>query len=186
MNKIARVALIVFIAIIVVSILFALFMFIAFGGLTFLVYVPKPEITYGEFPIKLTYELDGEIIVIEDTVVCEFDGFEVLGEAGKYRKWKSHLKSGNTGLTMLRVEDEALTYEIFDSYGSPEYYMGDFTKSKEEYEKSMFDNDYFSYVQRENGNVTGGRIISKEEAWEKYKIRVINVEYSQPIENTFK
>ena len=42
---------------------------------------PAPEITYGEFPIKVTCEINGEIKVIEDTVICEFDGFENLYDA---------------------------------------------------------------------------------------------------------
>lgn len=49
--------------------------FSAFGGLNFFTYVPRPEITYGEFPIELTYSVDGEVYTAKDTVVCEFDGF---------------------------------------------------------------------------------------------------------------
>lgn len=30
---------------------------------------PKPEITYGEFPISITYEIDGQTKVIDDTVI---------------------------------------------------------------------------------------------------------------------
>ena len=36
--------------------------------------LPEPKIKYGEFPFVLTYEVDGEIRVIEDTIVCEYEG----------------------------------------------------------------------------------------------------------------
>jgi len=35
---------------------------------------PEPEITYGEFPFRLEYEIDGERFVIEDVVIVEFMG----------------------------------------------------------------------------------------------------------------
>lgn len=35
---------------------FAFMFFVAFGGLNFLIPVPKPEVTHGEFPFQLTYE----------------------------------------------------------------------------------------------------------------------------------
>ena len=78
---------------------------------------PKPEIKYGEFPISVTYEVNGEIIVIEDTVICEFDGVELRGGAGKYRTWKSRLKSGNESLTLLQMEQGDLTIKIIVFYG---------------------------------------------------------------------
>ena len=36
---------------------------------------PLPEITYGEFPFRLEYELNEKLHVIEDTLIVEFDGF---------------------------------------------------------------------------------------------------------------
>ena len=189
MNKIARVALIVFIAIIVVSILFALFMFIAFGGLTFLVYVPKPEITYGEFPIKLTYELDGEIIVIEDIVVCEFDGFINRGTAGKARKWNTKLKSGEELILLdlrdLNQENELgqTMVELYFYYGTGAYYMGD-TDNPFAREAQSF--DWIDYKYKTKDGKIGYSGYKAEEAFEKYKIRVISWECAPPIKNEFR
>lgn len=146
---------------------------------------PKPKITYGEFPISVTYEVDGETKVVEDTVICEFDGIEMRGGAGKYRKWKSRLKSGNESLTLLLVEQEGLTVKIITFYGLPNYYMGDFEQSKEAYERVMADDRYLHYIQWENG-VQTGRSIPKEEVWEKYRLKVVSWEYSPPITNSFK
>lgn len=146
---------------------------------------PEPEITYGEFPISITYEINGEIKLIEDIIVCEFDGYKNMGTAGKRRVWKSRLKSGNERLILLRVEESDLTFEITSTWGLPEYYMGDFRQSVEEYERAMKDDRYLGYVQWEDGVQTGSSI-PKEEAWEKYHIKIINQDYSSPIENTFK
>jgi hypothetical protein len=55
---------------------------------------PLPEIRYGEFPFRLEYEINGERFIMEDTVVCEFDGIGVDGGRGKYLKWKTYLADG--------------------------------------------------------------------------------------------
>ena len=161
--------------------------FMAFGGFTFLVSVPEPEIKHGEFPFKLTYELDGEIKTIEDTVVCEFDGFEVLGEAGKYRKWKTYLKSGNEKIVLLdlREKNEVNEFgytalELFFSYGNGEYYMGD---SQRVSKPQISDYVEYSYITAEK--TVGGSAYKADEAHEKYKIRLISWECAPPIENKF-
>ena len=146
---------------------------------------PEPEIKYGEFPIIINYEVDGEVNSLEDTVICEFDGFESLGAAGKYRKWKSELKSGSDSLILQCKGDGNLVVEIAISYGMPEYYMGDFKQSKEEYERAMMDSKYIGCVKTYNGIKTSYSI-TKEEAWEKYKLKIIDIQYSEPIENSFK
>ena len=112
--------------VIVALLLYVVIMFVAaFGGFNFLLHVPKPEITYGEFPCVLTYEVNGEIKVIEDVIVCEFDGFEAANEAGKYRKWKTYLKSGKEDMTLLDLrplneknEFGHTMLEFFFSYGN--------------------------------------------------------------------
>ena len=77
--------LIIAIAIFVLIALFYLFVISgAFLTLTYFAPNPlKPEITYGEFPFTLTYELDGEIKTIEDVVVCEYDGIEWTNSGNK-------------------------------------------------------------------------------------------------------
>jgi len=113
---------------IMVIVLFVLlwFLFVVTGVFSiFMPNPPKPEITYGEFPISITYEVNGEVKIIEDTVICEFDGFESRGTAGKFRVWKAYLKSGNERLTLLRVNNGESAFEVCLSYGLPDYYMGD-------------------------------------------------------------
>ena len=146
---------------------------------------PVPEIIYGEFPFSVTYEINYEDKQINDSIICEFDGFDNLGNGGIRRKWKSRLKSGNKYLVLYREENEGLKLEIvMVAPGLPEYYMGDFAfRTREEHEEIMsFPN--IIYRQWKNGTQTES-IITKKEAWEKYHIKIINTEYSSPIENKF-
>lgn len=186
MNKVFLIIGIFIAVLLVIALAIGFFFWFAFGGgVLFTSNPPKPEITYGEFPISIIYEVDGKIAAVEDTVVCEFDGFETLGEAGKYRKWKTYLKSGNVRFALLRVEDADLTFEISAYYGISDYYMGDYTwQSKEAYETMMTTDSYLGYIQWENGVQTGSTI-TKEEVWEKCKLKILDVQFSLPIENTF-
>lgn len=183
-----RVTLIVGIVIGIIGLLAILWYIIVITGVfsIFIPNPPRPEITYGEFPFRLTYEVAGELKVIEDTIICEFAGFESRGTAGKYRIWESHLKSGNERITLLSGKNDDSKFEISAFYGIPDYYMGDYTmQSKESYETVMADDRYLSYLQWKNGIQTGCSI-TKEEVWEKYKLKILNVQYSPPIQNTFK
>ena len=139
----------------------------------------KPEITYGEFPFQLVYELDGEVQVIEDTVICNFKGFELRGTSGKYRKWESRLKSGNERITLLKADQNT---ELYFNYGSPEFYMNDPIAAGYEFRYR----EYIPCIKLENGVKRGDTIMKTEEAWEKYKLKIIHWEYTPPIKNEFK
>lgn len=174
------------ILLLIISLLVFGFWFI-FGGGSYFIQVPKPEITYGEFPFRLTYELNGETKVIEDIIVCEFDGFKVEGENGKYRKWKTYLKSGSERITLLDVrqlgEKDDFNHtilELFFSYGNGEYYMGDeYSQSKAEI------STYVEYMYQNVDGTIGYSAFKAEEAYEKFNIRLISWEAAEPIQNTF-
>lgn len=162
----------------------------AFGGANYFIQIPKPEVTYGEFPFKLTYELNGEIKTIEDTIVCEFDGFEVVGESGKYRRWKEYLKSGKEQLTLLDLrplkeinEFGQTMLELYFFYGTAAYYMGD---ESSPYARSGQKLDYVSYKYQTVDGIVGGSGYNADVAWEKYKIKIISWEVAPPIQNIFK
>ena len=66
---------------------------------------PKPKIKYGEFDFTFVYEMDGEIRSIEDTIICEFDGFQIDEGRGKTRRWKEDFENKqNNELYAWRVE----------------------------------------------------------------------------------
>lgn len=139
---------------------------------------PEPAIKYGEFPFWIEFQLGEEIIVIEDTAICEFIGFENLRAAGKKRKWKTYLKSGRERITLLKDNN----IELYFSYGTAEFYMGDnFFKNPSvmNYNPKIIDSVIY-----ENGKPTYSTI-SSTEAWEKYGLKILDWQYSAPIKNSF-
>lgn len=146
---------------------------------------PIPEITYGEFPISVIYEINGEIRTLENVIVCKFDGVESRGSAGKYRKWKSYLKNEDNNFGFFTVGKDDIELEVGIFIGSPNYYMGDFEQDKEEYERVMNDDRFREYVEWKDGVKTGNSF-SKDEVWDLYKFKIIDVKYSKPIKNSFR
>lgn len=89
---------------------------------------PRPEITRGEFDFRLEYEVDGERIVIEDTIVALFDGFSAdAGSMAWYRTWRLHLASDRRSRNILldELEDGRRIYYVPESAN---YFMGDVQK----------------------------------------------------------
>jgi len=142
----------------------------------------KPEIIYAEFPFKLEYELAGELFVVEDTLICEFDGFGVGGSEGKFRRWKAYYLSGNDRVILVKTEELEVFFSPNSSPTNAFVFMGDIEKydrMTELFPNALYKKDF--YNQKENAY-----IITAEEMWEKYKIRLISWEIADPIENTFK
>ncbi len=134
-------------------------------------HTPRPAITYGEFPFRLEYEINGEIVVVEDTVICEFDGFEVNAQ-GKYRKWKQCLASGESNVVLLVIDaTKRICYPVRDAA----YYMGD--------RKGSFVEPPIAYV---SDGMKEHAIYPHEELFITFGIRLISWEFSPPIVNTFK
>ena len=134
----------------------------------------KPKITRGEFPFKFVYEINGENKVIEDTVVCKYEGIGWNESEGKYRKWKNYLASGNdTSIVLVSLVDSStrIHYDIYYQSGYAEYYMG-----APDVNKSSFPRFY--------ENLKGSSVSAEELL--KYGIKIISWEHSQPIANEFK
>ncbi|MCQ4936301.1 hypothetical protein [Anaerotignum propionicum] len=158
-------------------------------GINLLPNPQKPVITYGEFPFRLVYEINGETKVVEDILICEYDGIGMDEGQGKYRKWKGYLASGEERLLLLEVDNPAalrsnrkvVKQEIYYSTGSARYYMGDM-KDYETYKQSFPDALYFEKY--DDGGTSNG-VIRADELYEKYRIKLKSWDYSQPIENEF-
>ena len=168
--------------------LYGIFVLFVVSGM-FLIFQPEPlqpEITYGEFPFRLTYELNGEIIVIEDTIICEYDGTSDL--TNTRRKWKSHLKSDNERVTLLdfrplgeMTENGANVLELYFDYGYAKYYMGEINSIYAREAKV----ERVNYVLVNSlGNVVY-YFFDAETAYERYGIKILSWEVSPPIENRF-
>lgn len=176
------------IALLTVLILIGGWYFIVISGVIFS-FSPnplEPEITYGEFPISITCEIDGETKEIKDTIVCEFDGINDFGSGGKRRRWKSYLKSGQEQMILLKINE---TSKLCCNYGLPEYYMDDLVyQTREEYEQTCIrdmDSMFIVLEEWKEGELESS-FISANEAWEKYRLKIIDIKYAAPIQNSFK
>ena len=144
---------------------------------------PKPEITHGEFPFHLTYEIDGQFFEVEDTLICNFDGFGVNEARGKYRQWESHLESGNTRITLFKNNEIEIFYSPnINHWETGAFYMGD----TEIYSSitNIFPNAW--YTSDFEDKQINAYIISADDMWEKYRLKLISWELAPPIQNTFK
>ncbi|WRS28606.1 hypothetical protein U6B65_05615 [Oscillospiraceae bacterium MB08-C2-2] len=137
---------------------------------------PSPKITYGEFPFHLVYEIDGMQVIVEDSLICEYNGIGMDEGRGKFRQWKKYLASGNERISLLRVNDYK---EIYYDPGPDWYYMGDVDETNYDH---AFPNA--SYIE-EDGQITRRGEISEKELVEQYNIKLLGWEPSPPIENIF-
>ena len=87
-KKIIKIALIIFIGIIIV-IVFPFIYFILEILYSMFIDVPSvPKEKHGEFPFELVYEYRGEQITIKDTIVCDYEGRSWSLDGGSSRDWK--------------------------------------------------------------------------------------------------
>lgn len=149
-----------------------------------------PEITYAEFPVTVVYEMDGEIITLNDTMICEYAGETWDGsQYERYRKWDMRFESGKDLVLKRLSETEYLSAygTVYDTAnicvtagGSAAYWMGD--EECPSYGKSM---PTGVLIRRNSSGAYHGSYIESDELYEKYGIRIISVDTASPIENTF-
>jgi hypothetical protein len=159
-------------------------------GISLMPNPPKPEITYGEFPFRLVYEINGQQKVVQDTLICEYAGIGMNEGRGKYREWKERLASGNQKILLLNTngasgivfrKQKTLKQEIYYDPGPAWYYMGDLERGngyKHSFPNASFSEEY------QDGSGPYGNILA-DELLEKYKIKLISWDYTQPIKNSF-
>ena len=149
----------------------------------------KPVIRHGEFPFRLEYEINGEVKVIEDTLIFDYRGTRNTG-AGKVRNWVRTFSSGATDVVLLEVEDPVETWSgipieqtVRYPVGTGSYYM------EGPYEDKGEENDSYRYAVVYSKFADGSRLESScypDELYEDFKIRIISWEIAEPIANTFK
>ena len=176
----------------------------------------KPDIEKAEFSFALSYEINDQEKIIEDVIICEFDGFENFETGGKWREWKSYLKStGEAELIFLDFREkknffeekrdefidwiqgivEFLTATPGDSSVDSILYLY-FKYGYPEYymgepgaqiqSNGAQEMDIIYYAYRRKDGVIEHSSMSADEAHEKYGIRLISWECDPPIKNTFK
>jgi len=165
---------------------------------------PTPEITYGEFPFRIEYEIDGERFVFEDVLIAEFissSGGDLM--SGAKRIWHTRLDSeGEKGhdqsqsydinkflITKNEVDDLTIKFNP----GLAQYYMGD-PCSGESRKKSYRENPPISIgpsitIRTVNEGKVNVEYFRREDAFEvlaKHGITLISWETTKPIINSFK
>ena len=162
---------------------------------------PEPAVKYGEFPFQLKYEINGKEITVEDTVVFEFDGFKRTSTGLRHRRWKSYLKNNNAEwysdntdvqpfseveVVLMKIDEKTRVCFLL---GSSSYYMNDPASSTDEKDQEFyrFPEANFSI---NKSDYDGHEILYRprvgvNELWEKYKIKLLSWEHSEPIKNEF-
>ena len=136
-----------------------------------------PEITYAEFPFQVVYEMDGEVITLNETLICEYAGETWDGSRhDRYRTWKKRY-AGGEDLILKRISDTE--YIGFSLGGTSAYWMGD----TESLSCCMTPHGGNHVVLTEK--TKSEMFMHCDELYDKFGIRIIDVKTSAPIENTF-
>ena len=162
---------------------------------------PEPAVKYGEFPFQLKYEINGKEITVEDTVVFEFDGFKRTSTGLRHRRWKSYLKNNNAEwysdntdvqpfseveVVLLKIDEKTRVCFLL---GSPSYYMNDPTYSVSEIGEEFYRFPEANYsineIDYDGNEILYRPRVGVNELWEKYKIKLLSWEHSEPIKNEF-
>ena len=145
--------------------------------------VPRPEIKKGNFNISVTYEHKGEIKTLSGVYVCQYTGIEWTIEGNYFRSWKGYFKSGidDEIMDICTTDDGGVITLIFTLY--PEYFMGDpeFADHTPNVGLSLI---YYSF--REKDHVVYDAIYDDAELIESHGVKIIDLEFDEPIENTFR
>ncbi len=160
---------------------------------------PAPQIKEGEFPFVVEYEMNGERYLIEDALVCTFDGYGINNFAifgyPTPRSWSMKLKKTGKehfNITLIDFEDNTESLLVKNRInnwsslriylGSGGYYMGDTDRDK--------DNPKIEYVEEYTIipnwlSEIDSTMLSNEELEKYFGIKIIRFEFSEPIENKF-
>ena len=151
---------------------------------------PIPEIQYGEFPFRLEYKIDGDLMVVEDTLVGKY--FGVVSSATETRnQWDGYFVDGTGEIVLLETDEVKIVYPI-DSVAT---LMGDPGGQRKKIyilERQQIETPYFPNKIAKEWDPTSGWIwrnqgvIPDDELLEEYNIEIISWEIAPPIENTFK
>ena len=139
--------------------------------------LPRPEVKEGEFNVSVTYEVGGETKTLALVYVCEYDGVKMTLEGTRYRAWNGHFEGYEDGevISILEADDGSRIVLNFLIYA--EYFMGE-PESTDFYPEARTERIYFE---------DGIEMIDYDEELitEDYGVRIIGIDYDDPIKNTF-
>ena len=122
--------------------------------------------------------MNGETKTLDLIYLCEYDGVGWTLEGTSCRAWNGHFEGYEDGdvIEVLKNDDGKIVL-LFLIY--PEYFMGE-----PDYIDDFYPCVLTNFIYYEDGS----EMIDDDQTLiaEKYGVKVINVEYDNPIENTFK
>ena len=134
----------------------------------------KPNVKHGEFPFELIYEYKGEQYALNDTIVCDYEGYSWSLDGGNSRDWICEFSKDNEyGQYYIDKENEPTLY--IEVPQAPDYYMGDKEFSKEDaYPLIMYIDESTGtyYQEKDKVDVVG--------------IKIIDWKPSKPLKNNIK
>ena len=132
----------------------------------------EPGITYAEFPLELTYEINGEPVSVNEVYVAKYRGRNVsTGDV-----WDGYIqRTGEEGIVLFEDGDCKILCEL----GNVDFYTGKYT----------FENDSINplvYLQEEKDGFlffkeTDYRLLTEEELYKEFGIRIISWTTSAPL-----
>jgi len=155
--------------------------------------VYDPVVKRGEFPFVIEYEKDGQHYLIEDTLVYEFDKYD--SSLHSHILWKKSTKNANGSdhhvfvvldegtPSLIKMGRHVKKARVEIDMSNPHYYMGD--PAHKDWQPR------FKYVERYASSADGSdidtdtRYLNRLQLRLMYGIKIIRIEYSDPIENNY-
>ena len=131
----------------------------------------KPTVTESEFPFSITYELDGEIVTINDVYKARYKE----NKKYKYRTYIGEIGNLGEDNTIYTLKtDETGRIELWTHF-YPDYLMGD--AWYDYFDEEAFEPRIYYYDAEENE-------FYDRETLSEQGVKLISFEYPEPIENS--
>ena len=133
-------------------------------------FVEEPDFTYGEFSIQLTYELNGEAIIVDDIYVVEYSRHNPMTGYS----WSGHIKSTDEdGIIIYEEENLKIICEL----GDETYYTGEYKKTLEPFVYLQKEERHFLFFKKEDIVV-----LSENVLFEQYGIKLVSWTAADPLD----
>ena len=139
--------------------------------------VPHPEVKAGQFDVSVTYEVGGEIKTLDLVYICKYDGVKMTPEGMRYRAWNGHFEGYADGdvIEVSKIDDGSRI--VLNIFIYAEYFMGE-PESTDFYPEARTERIYFEDgIEMIDYNE---ELIAKD-----FGVRIISIDYDEPIENSF-
>lgn len=156
-----------------------------------------PKIKEQSFPFHVEFSVKGEKYIIDDVVICKFDGLTHKGGWGSpaiIRSWTEQLKSTNECYYRdeLIIEEHQkqslfkdrknLDSSVYLSLGRADYYMGE-SNYKMTSAPCFY---YYECFKNSSGTISAERtILTEEQLKEFFDIEIVQWSFSDPIKNSY-